>query len=462
MEYLFDTDGPSKPVALARKHIVGFVDWLKKRYPEGTSAATVYGHIRPLLEWMIDQRLIAAESSTLFPTHPFGVRRPKKAPQPMSQAEIKRLADALKTDLVAIHKGRFQGPDSEALTVAFLVVAMRTGINTTPLLEASRSCLEVNPLMPNTMLLRTFKRRGGGSQTQTLRTPKTTQTDVVVPMDGVGVLKGVLARTEALAAIAPEGFKDRIWLYRAKSRRTFGSLLVLDQERLNTCARQFSKRHGLRSDDGDALVPSVQRLRKTMEMKLWHLSDGDLIAVAAAVGHTPAVADRHYLSLTDEMKADAVRFVGLALPGVLRGEPADVEKTIPIHMLATIQRTPVGRCGDSVHGGFAPNNGVDHCSRFTDCLTCPTYVVVGSVQDLHRLFSFQAYMQAEIEYLTGSDMAAWREHRRNLIALIDDFTSTKFAASVVQEARSLSLVSPHPFWAARMQSLQRRQGDRTA
>jgi hypothetical protein len=57
----------------------------------------------------------------------------RQSPKALSSAEVLRLAQALKQDLVAIHRGTFTGPDSEALVVSFLVVALRTGINTTRL-----------------------------------------------------------------------------------------------------------------------------------------------------------------------------------------------------------------------------------------------------------------------------------------------------------------------------------------
>ena len=169
------------------------------------------------------------------------------------------------------------------------------------------------------------------------------------------------------------------------------------------------------------------------------------------------MADQHYLSLTDDMKVDAARFVGLALPEILRGSEA-VKSNMPVSIRKTVQNTPVGKCASSLDGKRAPRNGVDHCDRFTECLTCPTYVVVGSVKDLHRLFSFQLFLQSEIEYMIAPDLASWRDHKRELIALIDRFTTAKFARSVVEEAKSLAINRPHPFWAARMKAATHANG----
>lgn len=450
LEFLIASQGPTDPKDLRPEHITGLMAWLARRHPFGTSARTIYAQVKPMLIAMSNLGLGPADVQTMFPIKAFSKSTEnRQSPKALSGAEVLRLAQALKKDLVAIHRGEFTGPDSEALVVSFLVVALRTGINTTPLLEATRDCLSPNPLMPNMMVMRTFKRRGKGHQSNPMRQSDGNQGTAVVPMDGVAVLRGVLAKTEQLSADAPPAIRNRIWLYRSRSRHTPGALFALSQSGLNVGVQWFVRRHGLLGDDGKPLTPTPNRLRKTMEAKLWALSDGDLMAVAAAIGHTSDVADQHYLSLTDDMKADAASFVGLALPEILRGNKT-VQAPMPVSIRTTVQNTPVGKCANSLTGKHAPSNGKDHCDRFTECLTCPTYVVVGSVKDLHRLFSFQLFLESEIEYMAAPEMASWRDHKRELIGLIDRFTTARFARSVVQEAKALAIKTPHPFWAARM------------
>lgn len=460
LDYLESSRGPSEPSGLRPEHVRGFVEWLMRRHPFRTSARTIYASVRPMLGWLCERGLISCAPEALFQVKPFGPRAAARA-QPhkaLTHGEVVRLAQALKSDLIAIHRGAFDGPASEALAVPFLIIALRTGINNTPLLEASRNCLSPNPLMPNTMVLRTFKRRGGGHHAQPMRAQADGMDTSVVPMDGVAVLKAVIARTEHLVADAPPELQDRLWLYRSSSHRNEGQITALSDERLNVCIRDFAKRHRLVGDDGKPCTPSPQRLRKTVESKLWRLSDGDLIAVAAAIGHSPEVADYHYLRLTDDMKADAARFIGLALPEILRGNDPEAKATMPMSIRKTVQNTPVGRCANPENGKLAPKDGVGRCDRFTECLTCPTYVVVGTIKDLHRLFSFQEFMRAEIEYMSLPDMEEWREHRRNLIDLIDRFTSARFSASVVSAAKAMVATSPHPFWAARIRTAVNRSG----
>lgn len=458
LDFLITSHGPADPKDLAPEHITGFVAWLTHRYPFRTSARTSYAHVKPMLIVISNLGLGPTNVEKLFPINAFDNKGQRcQSPIALSSAEVLRLAQALKKDLVAIHRGEFRQPDSEALVVSFLVIALRTGINTTPLLEAARDCLSPNPFVPNVMVIRTFKRRGNGHQVNPLRQSDGDLSTTVVPMDGVAVLQGVIARTEHLSAVAPQKIRNRLWLYRSRSMRAQGALCALSESGLAIGVRRFVTRHGLLGDDGKPLTPTTSRLRKTMEAKLWKLSDGDLIAVAAAIGHTPDVADKHYLSLTDDMRADAARFVGLALPEVLRGNET-VQSIMPVSIRKTVQNTPVGKCASSLDGKHAPKNGIDHCDRFTECLTCPTYVVVGSVRDLHRLFSFQMFLQSEIEYMVAPDLAPWREHKRELIELVDRFTTAKFTRSVVEEAKSLAITAPHPFWAARMKAVSHANG----
>jgi hypothetical protein len=458
LEFLLEAHGPSAPVDLRPEHVKSFINWLRRKYPFRTSAHTTYAQVKPMLIAICERGIGPSQIEILFPFKALVNRAgQRQSPIALSHAEVLRLADALKRDLINIHRGEFSGPDSEALAVSFLVIALRTGINTTPLLEAKRDCLSPNPFTPNMMVMRTFKRRGKGQQSNPLRQSDDELGTTVVPMDGVAVLRGVIARTEHLRAEAPPKIRERIWLYRSRSRKAQGELFTLSESSLNVGIRRFVTRHGLLGDDGKQLAPTTTRLRKTMEAKLWKLSDGDLVAVAAAIGHTPDVADQHYLSLTEDMKADAARFVGLALPEVLRGNEA-VQPIMPVSIRKTVQNTPVGKCASSLDGKWAPKNGVDHCDRFTECLTCPTYVLVGSVKDLHRLFSFQLFLQFEIEYMVAPDLVPWRDHKREMIALIDRFTAAKFARSVLEEAKSLAINRPHPFWAARMKAVTHANG----
>ncbi len=445
LPYLTGNQGgivPSRPSDMTATDVVRYIAWLRLKYPNGSTAKNYYSAFKSVLVGLMDYGFIEQSHDVLLPANPFPMNgATTRGETPLSQSEMERLAAALKLDLIAIHHGGFSGLDSEALVVLMLIVGMRSGINTTPLLEMKRDCLGPHPFMPNLMLVRTFKRRGKGAQLTSLRQTHIHDLAASIPMDGVAVLKMVLGMTQNLVAEAPDGIKDRVWLYRSSQRGDLkGQTLCLNMGRVHENTKAIVHRHGLFADDGSVLRVTLGRLRKTMENRLWKLSDGDLLAVSAVMGHSPQVADNHYLHLDERTKAEGAKFIGEALPGKLRG-----------HDLVP---TPTGSCKDSLQGALAPKDGSTHCAEFTHCLGCPSYAIVGTVKDLHRLFSFQRFLMSEVGYYATDEWSEWRLHHQDLIARIDQIAYDNFIPEMVAQAKALAEKNPHSFWAIRMRQSQ--------
>jgi len=445
LPYLTGNQGgivPSRPSDMTATDVVRYIAWLRLKYPNGSTAKNYYSAFKSVLVGLMDYGFIDQSHDVLLPANPFPMNgATTRGETPLSQSEMERLAAALKLDLIAIHHGGFSGLDSEALVVLMLIVGLRSGINTTPLLEMKRDCLGPHPFMPNLMLVRTFKRRGKGAQLTSLRQTHIHDLAASIPMDGVAVLKKVLGMTQNLVAEAPDGIKDRVWLYRSSQRGDLkGQTLCLNMGRVHENTKAIVHRHGLFADDGSVLRVTLGRLRKTMENRLWKLSDGDLLAVSAVMGHSPQVADNHYLHLDERTKAEGAKFIGEALPGKLRG-----------HDLVP---TPTGSCKDSLQGALAPKDGSTHCAEFTHCLGCPSYAIVGTVKDLHRLFSFQRFLMSEVGYYATDEWSEWRLHHQDLIARIDQIAYDNFIPEMVAQAKALAEKNPHLFWAIRMRQSQ--------
>lgn len=429
---------PARPSDMGPGDVARYIAWLRLKYPNGSTAKNYYSAFKSVVVGLMDYGFIDQQLETLLPANPFpmngAVTRGETA---LNQTEMQRLATALKADLIAIHHGRFAGLESEAIFVLMLIIGMRSGINVTPLLEMKRDCLVPHPFMPNLMLVRTFKRRGKGAQSTSLRQTHIHDLAAAIPMDGVAVLKKALELTQVLVPNAPEAIKDRVWLYRSAQRgQSGGQTLCLNMSRVYDVTKAIVQRHGLLADDGALLRVTFGRLRKTMENRLWKLSDGDLLAVSAVMGHSPQVADNHYLRLDERTKAEGAKFIGDALPARLRGEDL-----VP---------TPTGSCKDSLQGALAPKDGSTHCAEFTHCLGCPSYAIVGTVRDLHRLFSFQRFLMSEMDYYVKGEWNEWQDHHQDLIAQIDRIASENFFPEMVEEAKALAEKDPHPFWAIRM------------
>jgi len=440
LPFLSELLPPPKPSEFNGRWMESYLAWLKTQTKwKRTTKRKYYSATKAILLALVERGAIPA-SHDLFTANPFpGTNKDYQGAEALSQNERVCLAEAVRADLIAIYHDRFDGPESEALSVHVLAIAMRTGANPTPLIELGRDKLKPHPFMPSWMLLELYKRRGNGTTLKGLRYSRTETEPVSIPLDGVGLLKKVLERTQSLAERAPVQLRNRIWLYASESNNTKGKITCLSTAMLTQRIRDFVKRHDLRDGKGARLWLNLSRLRKTMENRLWALSNGDLFTVSLLMGHTPQVADLHYLACTDEMRRNAT-FVGEALPDIYRsgGEGRD-QKIVPI---TKYENTPVGGCKDSLYGEKSPKDG-SHCDDFLSCFTCRSYTIVGARSDLHRLFSFYWFLKAESERIPSRK---WVERFRWTMTLIDAFTRDKFDATLVAEVKDAARIAPIKFW----------------
>jgi hypothetical protein len=429
-----------EPSELNEEVVANYVDWLKSQPGANAQNQNVrYSQAKTMLV-ELQSRWIAGGTRQIFPKNPFpGIGATIIGERALSPGERARVAEALRKDIVAFHKGTFAADESHGLVVHLLALALRTGLNPSSMLELDRDCLKPHPLMPNMMLLQAFKRRGNGTHLKGLRYSESRASPASIPMDGVGLLSLILKRTEHLVADAPAHYKNRVWLHYKEGGLGSGEVTAIKADALTRKTRAFVQRHDLRADDGTPLRLNLSRLRKTMANRIFAISDGDLFVSAAIMGHQPQVAETHYLACTDEMRRNAT-FVGEALVETYRGTTTGEQgNSIPIKQ---IESTPVGRCKDSLNGEKAPKDG-SHCMDFFSCFSCRSYAVVGSHSDLHRLFSFYWFLNGERQEARSQ---AWREHFMVLMTLIDAFTADKFDGAVVAKAKEAARLEPIAFW----------------
>lgn len=442
-DFLFETKASWTPQTLDRRNVEQFVGWLKGRpdWSDNTKR-NKYTHWKSVLVGLRRRKLISADPA-MFPRNPFaGSHIGQRGERSLSPGERARLAEAIRLDIIALHQGTFVGSDRDGLTVYVLALGMRTGMNTTPMLELRRDCLGPHPFMPNMRLIRGFKRRGNSTSMKAIRTTRIDDSPMSVPMDGVALFEKVLERTQALLPEAAAYNRDRVWLYRVdqSARRHAGEVASLHDKSLGVGIANLVDRHGLLDDDGNRLRVNLSRLRKTMENRLWRLSNGDLFTVSLIMGHDPKVAEQSYLQVTADMRRNAT-IVGEALPDMYRAGPTEQSrrKVIPIRL----EKTPVGSCKDSLFGDMAPKDGSNHCADFISCFSCRSYALVGSPKDLHRLFSFYWFLVAERTRIASRD---WSDHYAWVLAQIDAFTLSNFDRRIVEDAKALARVEPHRFW----------------
>jgi hypothetical protein len=447
------TTPPASPKELEPRHFKLLRQWLRATYPAPNTVVNYHNHIKYVVLAMMNTGLVSGFEDEFFPRNSLKRAPPSSASEPLSETELERLVQALKRDLIDLHKGEFSRSSGAAMTVYFLVIALRTGGNPTPLLELTRQSLKPH-IVPGMMRLDLAKVRASKTYTTPLRAGDqegdAEQPDVIigVPMDGVAILNRVLEISSPLVDRADQSIKDHMWLF--EPERSQSDVLCLTQAHVDKNIPSFVRRHDLRGDDGELLVLNVSRLRKNKAQQLLRISGGDLAMVALLLGNTPVVAGRNYLSITPEVRAEGAAFVGEVLEATLAGSTDSGRNAV--------SATPVARCKDTKNGAFAPRTGAD-CDQFIHCLGCSSFAIVKSLPDLHRLFSFQAFLQAEISYYPQDDaFDEWRAHRRRLVQLIDSFVESAFPAELVASARAKTAIGLHKFWAIQLQTLNRRDG----
>lgn len=152
------------PNELKPLHVTQFVAWLLRRQRvrnlSSESTRTFYKGAKSTFVTMMEHGHIEGDPRRLFPPRVLPHKNYATArAQPYSDAEQQRIADALKADLIDLHHGHLKLAPSMVLATYFLIVAMRTGCNLTPLLELGRDAMAPG-LLPGTQFLRLRKHRG--------------------------------------------------------------------------------------------------------------------------------------------------------------------------------------------------------------------------------------------------------------------------------------------------------------
>jgi hypothetical protein len=464
LDHRLDQGTPISSVeAITRDHLEDFAVWLQRR-PSRTqsgflsygSAKTAYGHLKTVL---LDCATIGRFNREDLPDNPFpDSARATVGHKALHRNEMVKVVSALANDLNDIRKGEFRGPGSEKLMVYLLMIAARSGRNTTPLLNLSRDSMREHPLKPQTHSLFTvYKKRGNNMSIQSLRKTREIDDIATVTSDVGSLFQEVLELTEPIRREANPELKNRLWLFK-REKAYKGTISVLTDTSLGYAVELFIKRHNLLTDSGSSadselkLRLNISRLRKTFGSRMWKITGGDILRTAHALGNKPRVTDTHYLEVTDEMVKNH-KFVGAILEMEVRGTKEDsnairaaAEKLqVPLEDMRAIlsgkNNTGVSRCSSPLFGKYAPGDGKTLCTQFLHCFRCPNQVIMQS--DLHRLFSFYWLLIRERNSLARN---RWHKVYGWVIREIDQVISPRFPLLQIKEARESARLTPHPMW----------------
>ncbi|MBA0100786.1 hypothetical protein WH218_17240 [Stenotrophomonas indicatrix] len=455
-EFLADEDSSEfvrSSNCITRETSRGFLSWLekqqlKKRWSDGTVIA-LFGGYQSVLRMLVDSG-IADSDAHLGPV--FRGTSPKRAEtEGYSKDELRRIVRALREDLQAVEDGKLVLSPGPILALRATLICALTGRNEADIINARADCLSEHPFKPGQYLLSTQKRRAGRHSIVSAGEGLTGDTNSPagpVKADVARLVMVTLQENEAERAQAPARLRDYLWLYRDNTLRGQGSLKTLKS--LRNALIAFQRRHHLVDDDGERLIPSNRRLRKTLAIHL-NAALSDPTRTSRVLGNSIDVAFNYYSPVTPEME-ERFRFCGIALESSVRDLSKSGERRIArkynlssdqIQKIRSSEwSTPVGSCSEPHNGRYAPQNG-SPCTKFLHCFRCPNFVVVGDEAGLHRLFSFYWMIVSE-RHRIGSKQ--WKRVYGHIVRVIDNDIATRFSPRIVTLSRERAKANPYPLW----------------
>jgi len=428
-------------VDIDRSLIDGYLGFLKDEGNATQTQKNCYQGAKSVLKALGRRKIIQITRKgdhATFPQNPFpSAHKKNKAAKPLPLAQRKAFYTALRAEIAPL---LLDGAEltRDLVGCAMLVVALHTGRNTTPLLEATVNCLQPHPKEDRFFLV-LYKRRGQSVQQVVLKDLSAASENnslSTVRLSVAGLIQRVIALSESMRKDAPERIRNLLWLYRSTTMGpTFGTPTVLTDGTLYCVIKRLVEKHGLKDSDGKPLNITISRLRKTFINRMYDILDGDLAATAKASGNSTQVVKVHYLRPGDEAEKNW-KFMGEALASELMR-----------NMLGATERTPVGRCSDAKNGDYAPKREDATCMSFLNCIRCRNYVVTG--EDLHRLFSFYWRLLRERSRMNAK---RWKRQLAHIVRLIErdvieaGIKKRVFTVKAVDEARERARLTPHPFW----------------
>lgn len=354
---------------------------------------------------------------------------------PYSKRERSEILAALAVDLQRIRNGDADDiGDVEAIVIYFLLIAFRSGFNTSPLLVLGRDALASHPLRKDMWVLTSYKRRAFKDVQATTRWSEELAMLTTVGTDLVVLYRELLDLTSTYLNDSSEETKAYAFIRPPllnKSGERHGPPIVLTTSDVSGAVSRISRRHCIETDKGSILRITTKKIRATLASRAFELSGGDPFVVAKILCNKPRTSDLHYTAPPPDAEVDFSKAVE-SLEARLRKPAPDFASA-----------TPVSLCTDPLHGRYAPKDGVSYCQRWLHCFKCPNQCLNGTDDDLWRLYSFYWLLQANAQRIRRMPIAGMF---RLAIHVMENTIPAKFGKRA-EAAKLRARTAPHPFWA---------------
>ncbi len=198
-------------------------------------------------------------SKDIFPYSPFvNVNRSSKGTDAYSKSEFSAIMRHLWGQVEFIRKGKYTGSHRQALAVLALVIAAKTGRNTSTILTLGLDCIQPHPLSPDTHILFTgFKRRGMNTSVQAMRSSVSIE-DVFSANKNIEDIVHLVK--EVTNELRKKTTLDSLFLTTDKNSEVVS---FIDQY-FWASVKGIYKKANLTDDQGNTLLIQVKRLRKNV------------------------------------------------------------------------------------------------------------------------------------------------------------------------------------------------------
>lgn len=402
-----------------------FINFLAETNPEKVTQKNIFTFTKSVLNCLIKKGLL---NQNIFPKNPFpNINQKKNGQRPLSKQELRKFTTALKNELHRISR-ETQLLSSYDLSICVLLIALRTGLNPTPIIELSTESIQPHPLKNNRQLLVSYKRRGRNTHIQSIRHSTKINIMKTIMMDVVEAITLITKRNQSIRMHSK--YPNHLFVFQRTSAHK-DNVGLLSQNTLLKCIKLFVAKNYLTDSDNMPLSLNVMRLRKTFVNRIWELSGQDPFVTASLAGHNVKISNDHYLEAPQEAQNN------WRLMGELRNqELLNLKQTPDIET----QNTPIAKCKNTMHGDFAPKNG-EHCINFMACFRCSSFVV--TEDDLYRLLSFYWLLVKERNVIGAK---SWNRYYAHIIRIIDTQIIPYFNPQKVEQEKAHANKEPHPFW----------------
>lgn len=359
----------------------------------------------------------------LFPRNPYpNVNKRCKGAIAFSVHERRQLVLALKKEIKSIYQKK-DSLTSYELTVCILSIAMKTGINTTPLLKMTVDAMSDHPFNKGRKLLTVYKARGNSTQLHSLQYSKQVELCRGIKLDVAYLIEHIITLN---AHLRNEIGSKSLFVYRFRPNHENGVITTLSDGRFSQNTIELAKKHDLKDEDGNSFNVTISRIRKTFINGIFELSNNDIAVAAKAGKHNRKTTETHYLQAPKEAK------LNLGIMGEIRVKDLTANPNF--------EHTPVAGCFDVIYGDMAPKNGTP-CVNFLACFRCRSFLITGD--DLYRVFSFYWAVMRNREYFGPKN---WKKHLRNIVRVIDENIAPQFSNPDIEEIKERARLTPHPYW----------------